>query len=194
MSTTEGLMRERRQVLELKSEKIKTLLMSGLCCGACLKRAISPPTSSAPSLQKQSHRQLPLASRGDILRVPECGGRRGAQRASVWIINRDASDAFSRSPDRSNTLFIFTASFLLGGQRLCSFNLYICLCVWVKREHSERVCACASVCSCAFPSARLCVCVWISPLLRLIGVCAYLFEHNSIFQDMKSNMRGGLDK
>lgn len=51
---------------------------------------------------KQSHHQLPARLShvrcGDILQGPVCGGRRRGECASMWIINRDALDAFFSQP------------------------------------------------------------------------------------------------
>lgn len=139
------------------------------------------PAETAPNISSG----LPLTvTCGDTQHVPVCGGRRRGPCAGMWIINPGSLDAFSRSLDRSNIMFISTVRFLLGGQKLQSFNIYICLCVWVKHEYFERVCAftCLSLCL----SVWVCACVWISPLLQLIGICAYLFEHNSISKTWKA--------
>lgn len=129
-STTEGLMRETSAgtgAEEREKKNPANVWPLPRCVFEAASRDGLRPCRNSPTAS------FPLASHcqmwGHSPRPCVRWQTRGPQRASARIINRDASDAFSRSPDRSNTMFIFTASFLLGGQRLRSFNLYICLCV-----------------------------------------------------------------
>lgn len=170
--------------------------MSGLCCGACLKPPVGTDSGPAETVPPPASR-LPLTVRcGDILRVPACAGRRGGPS----VLARGSLIGTRRMPFlAARTDQIRCSSSQLASSwaaRGCAALISTSVCVSESSVSILSVCVRVRVCvRVPFPLlACVCVCVWISPLLRLIGVCAYLFEHNSIFQDMKSNMRAGLDK
>lgn len=81
--------------------------MSGVFHDACLKHALFTLV-------------LPVSGERDRPKDPSV-------RMDSGLIRPDCP--FSHSPDRSNIMFISTVRFLLGGQGLRSFNIYIRLCV-----------------------------------------------------------------
>lgn len=180
-------MRERWQVLELKSEKIKTLLMSGLCCGACLKPSIGTDTGlvcpvPAETVPPSAPAHLSLSDTGTFSAslcavadagpsVLVCGSLIGTRRMPFLAARTDQIRCSSSQ---------LASSWAARG---CAALISTSVCVSESSVSILSVCVHVRECVCVpFPLlACVCVCVWISPLLRLIGVCAYLFEHNSIF-------------